>query len=61
MTTRQADKLIDNKSRVILRSQSGEQFTAVLVSRDRWNVRTQDGGLFDRKDLEVIAYTPYKG
>ncbi len=49
-----ADRIIKAGKPVLLKSRYGETFTALIVSRDRWNVRTSDGGVFDRGDLELV-------
>ena len=55
MTTRQADKLIkDGKPVTIHNTFYCETATVTLVSRDRWNVRTECGMVLDRGELEII-------
>jgi hypothetical protein len=54
MTPRQADQIIKKGEPVTVRSLTyNETFTAVFISRDRWNIRTADG-LYDRGDLEIV-------
>ena len=55
MTTKQADKLIKSGEQVTLHNaRFNETFTVVLVSRDRHTVTSQDGGRFERDELEVV-------
>lgn len=55
MTPKQCDKLIKSGESVVLRDPNwDETFRAVVVSRDRFSLRTADGGLFDRGDLEIV-------
>jgi hypothetical protein len=55
MTTRQADRLIKSGEKVKVHNATfNETFEIVIVSRDRWNIETKDGGLFDRKGLEIV-------
>lgn len=58
MTTAQADKLIRTAQRVWLRSKFYNEDLpkpVVLVRRDRVNVITADGGVFDRLDLQILS------
>ncbi len=57
MTPRQADKIIKEGKKVTVMS---TQFTELLpdklfVRRDRWNIYSEDGGVYDRGDLEIIT------
>ena len=55
MTPKQADRLIQSRKPVTLREVRFDQtFSAVLVSRDRYNVRTACGMVLDRGDLEIV-------
>ena len=55
MTPRQADQLIKNGKPVRVHNATyGETFTILLVKRDRYNVYTDTGGVFDRAELQVV-------
>jgi len=55
MTPKQADKIIKAGVPVTVKNfQFGETFTAIFVSRDRFSITTQDGGLYSRDDLDII-------
>ena len=55
MTPKQADKLINSGQTVSVRNKIFRTpFTAIFVSRTRWNILAADGGLYDRGDLEII-------
>ena len=56
ITTKKADKLIEKKSPATFYNEFyHEQFTAVLVSRDRYQVTTEDGAVYSRDELIVIS------
>lgn len=58
MTPKQADKLIKLGQPVTVRNETfNETFTATFVSRDRHTISTEDGGLFERDELEVVPET----
>lgn len=55
MTPREADKIIKAGKPVMVTNQFEDKpFKVVLVSRDRWNVTTADGGVFDRGDMKLV-------
>lgn len=55
MTTKQADRIIKAGNVVAVRDkQFGTCFTALFIRRDRYNIYTQDGGIFDRASLELV-------
>ena len=55
MTPRQADQLIKSGKPVTVHNATyGETFTITIVRRDRYNVYTDTGGVFDRVELQVI-------
>ena len=55
MTTREADKIIAERQPVkVLNKRYNEVWTMVIVSRDRFNVRSSTGGIFERAELEVV-------
>ena len=54
MTTREADRIIRAGQPVTVHNPFyGETFTAVFVRRDRYNIYTEEGGKFDRKELQL--------
>lgn len=53
MTPRQADRIIRAGRPVAVRTM-GETFTALFISRDRWNLYTDHGAVFDRGELELV-------
>ncbi len=56
MNTKQADQLIKSGERVTLRNTLyNEQFAAVIVRRDRYNVYTACGMVLDRKELTLVG------
>ena len=56
MTPKQADKLIASGQPVTVHnSDYDETFTATFVSRDRYSITSDTGGIFDRSDLEVVV------
>lgn len=56
MTPRQADILIKSGKEVFVTTPlDHDPFPVILVSRDRWDVTTADGGLFDRGDLKIYG------
>jgi hypothetical protein len=58
MTTKQADKIIKTQTAVTVRnSHFGETFTATFIRRDRYNLYSADGGVFDRGELEIVNTT----
>ena len=55
MTTKQADKIIRTGAPVTVRSShTGETFNAVFIARDRYDIRSATGGIYDRADLTVV-------
>lgn len=55
MTTSQADKIIKTGAPVTVHNNTyNETFTCLFVSRTRWNIVSDNGGVFDRGDLEVV-------
>ena len=58
MTTKQADKIIvTGKPVTFYNNHTGEKFTGVPVSRDRYNITITVenlNGVFDRSDLSII-------
>ena len=55
MTTREADKIIVRNQLTTVHSKHfDETFAKLFIKRDRWNIYTQDGGIYDRNDLEII-------
>ncbi len=59
MSPREADKIIKAGEKVAVQIKpglpfGGEPFTALFVRRDRWNIYTNEGCVFDRGDL-VLA------
>ncbi len=57
MTPREADKII-KAGRVVTVSnirRPNEKFSRFFVKRDRWNIYSADGGVFDRGELELVT------
>ena len=55
MTTREADKIIKQAKPVTVHnSHWDETFTATFVKRDRYLIYSEDGGVFERDELEVV-------
>jgi len=58
MTPKQADKIIAEGKTITVRSKFyGEEFSARFIKRDRLSIESEDGGRFDRSDLEIIERT----
>ena len=56
MTPRQADKIIkEGKPVKVYNRVYLETFEAVFVKRGRYLIESEQGGLYDRADLELIA------
>ena len=56
MTPKQADKLIrEGKPVTVHNAHFDETFVAVFVSRTRRTITSQDGGIFDRSELEIMG------
>ena len=54
MTPREADRIIKAAQPVKVSSRlEPEGFTALFVRRDRWNIYSADGGVFDRGELTL--------
>ena len=55
MTPRKADQIIKKGKPVTVHNAIyNETFTRLFIRRDRRNIYSSDGGVFDRSDLEVI-------
>lgn len=55
MTTREADKIIKNQQpTTVYNSFYKETFTKVFVRRDKFKLYSADGGVFERKELEIV-------
>ena len=55
VTPRLADKLIRTGQRVTFRNvEYREEFSCVVVDRDRNTIRTSEGGVFERRDLVLL-------
>lgn len=55
MTPREADKIIKaGKPVTVTTNLDHKPSEVMLVSRDRWNVRTADGGVFDRGEMKLV-------
>jgi hypothetical protein len=55
VTTREIDKLIKaDKSVQVYFPEYRETAILHIIRRDRWNVYTDNGGKFDRSDMELI-------
>lgn len=55
MTPREADKIIKAGKPVMVTTHlDHEPQEITLVSRDRWNVRSATGGVFDRGDMKLV-------
>jgi hypothetical protein len=51
-----ADRLIAEGKPVTVKDvRRGDTFEIVVVSRDRWNIKTAAGGVFDRSDLVLVV------
>lgn len=62
MSPREADRIIKAGKKVAVEVKpglpfGGERFTAVFVRRDRWNIYTDEGAVFDRGDLILFRET----
>ena len=54
MTPKEADKIIKLGDSVAVYSKHfGESFIKIFIKRDRWNIYSADGGVYDRADLEL--------
>lgn len=56
MTTRQADRII--KAGEVVRlyfPRYREEWEGVIVSRNRWSIRTADGRVFDRSECVIVT------
>lgn len=54
MTPAQADRILKAGKPVrVIGRLDPQGFVAVFVRRDRWNLYTADGGIFDRGDLQI--------
>lgn len=59
MSPREADRIIRSGQPVTVRNEHyDETFTAEFVRRDRWNLYTADGGIYDRTELQVVRPVP---
>ena len=55
MTTREADRVIRAAQPVAVQSRDfNETFTATFVRRDRHNIYSDTGGVFDRDELKLV-------
>jgi len=55
MTPRQADQIIKlNKPATVHNTFYNETFTATFIKKDRWNIHTSTGGVFDRGELIIV-------
>ncbi len=54
MTPRQADKVIASGKPTMVKDAYGDRWSAVFTKRDRRNIETADGGLFDRAELQIV-------
>lgn len=60
MSIRQADKIILANVPVTVRNTVyGETFTRTFTRRDRYSIYSNDGGVYDRAELEILT-TPTK-
>lgn len=56
MTPREADKLIKTGKLTIVKNNFyNETFEAIFVNRDRYNIISRDGGVYDREELEIVG------
>lgn len=55
MTTREADQIIKRgKSTTVYNKIFDETFTTIFISRDRYNLYSADGGVYDRSELVIV-------
>lgn len=55
MTTREADQAIKSGQPITVHSVTyDETFTITIVSRDRWTIKSDTGGVFERDELEIV-------
>lgn len=56
MTPREADRAIKKGEPILVTTVLAREtpFVVTLVGRDRWNVETADGGLYDRGDMWLV-------
>ena len=58
MTPRQADAVIKaDRPITVQNTKYGETFTATFVSRDRYDLYTDTGSVYDRGELTIISRT----
>ena len=61
MSPKQADKIIKaGKPTTVHDTFRNETFTKTFISRDRWDIFSSDGGVFDRGELDVIEFATFK-
>ena len=62
MTPRQADQIIKlNKPVTVHNTNYNETFTVTFIKRDRFNIHTSTGGVFDRSELVIVDPPLAKG
>jgi len=55
MTTREADKIIKKGEPVTVHNAFyNETFSARFVRRDRYRLYSDDGGIYERNELEIV-------
>jgi len=60
MTPAKADKIIrEGKPVTVHNARYDETFTKTFVKRDRYSLYSDDGGVFERSDLEIVAHPDF--
>ena len=55
MTPSKADQIIKDASQVTVYNRVfGETFTKTFITRDRFNITSSDGNIYDRAELKIV-------